>query len=130
MKNLLASLACIACAAPTLAQPADTQEYDGKWTATIVGGPAGNRVGRVAIANFAGTWTEVGKKNSSNGGCIGKKPFQITVQESTTDEFEFTVWSAMVSSACPDLSITLKPVDAKTLVGTTGQGDAIKLVRR
>jgi len=127
---LLSSLVCSLFTSTAFAVPIETQEYDGQWTATIQGAEADARVGRVVIANFAGTWTEVGRNGSKSRACISKKPFPITVQESTKDEFEFTVWSATLQASCPNLAVSLKPVDAKTLEGSTAQGDAIRLTRR
>lgn len=130
-RMILSSLLCCLFTSTAFAQPIQTDEYEGKWTAVIRKGQADERVGRLVVKNYAGTWLEVGTKGAKSNPCMSKKAFPITVQESTKEEFEFTVWSASVlPSSCPDLGMSLKPIDAKTLEGTTAQGDPIRLTRR
>ena len=45
------------------------------------------------------------------------------------EEFEFTAWGSSISPKCPDISFSVKPVDAKTLAGTTGTGDKVTMTR-
>lgn len=113
-----------------LAQEMDTDLYDGKWTAQVQVGAGQFRSARLQIANFAGTWLDLpGKNHKPAKACSGKK-FPITVQRSVSTAMEFTVWGSSVSPACPDLSLDLKPIDAKTLEGQIGADVKVKLTRR
>jgi hypothetical protein len=103
----------------------DTVEHDGTWNVRIEGGARIARQARVVISDFDGLWQELGPKRAGDP-CRSSKPFPITVQESTAEEIEFTVWSEMVTKACPDFALVLKVVDERTLVGTLKAADERK----
>ena len=103
----------------------DTVEYDGTWNVRIDGDGRTARQARVVIGDFEGRWQELGPKRAGDP-CRGSKPFPITVQESTAEQFEFTVWSETVTKACPDFAVVLKVVDERTLVGTLKAADERK----
>ena len=44
-------------------------------------------------------------------------------------DVEFTVWATTVRPACADLTVTLRVVDDRTLVGTLADGREIRLTR-
>lgn len=119
----------ILCAALVAAAPIDdTLENDGTWRAKIDGDARTARQGRVVISNFGGHWQEIGPRRAGDP-CRGAKPFPITVQRSNYREVEFTVWAAMVATGCPNLGLTLRVVDERTLAGTTDDGREIRLTR-
>ena len=105
----------------------DSNVNDGKWNARIDGDAKTAREGRVVIENFAGEWREIGPRRAGDP-CRGTKPFPITVQRSNDNQVEFTAWAEQVSK-CPDFALTLKKVDATTLVGTTSDGREVRLTR-
>jgi hypothetical protein len=51
------------------------------------------------------------------------------VHHSNTAEFEFTAWGSTIAATCPDIAVSLKPLDARTLEGTTGAGVRITMTR-
>lgn len=123
----LVFLGSVFCA--TLAAAADdTLENDGTWSARIEGDVRTARQGRVVISNFEGHWQELGPQRAGDP-CRGAKPFPITVQKSNNRDVEFTVWAAMVRSACSDFTLTLRVVDDRTLAGTTADGREVRLTR-
>jgi hypothetical protein len=125
-KSWLVLFGGIFCA--NLAAAADsTLDNDGTWSARIDGDARTARQGRVVISNFEGRWQELGPRRTGDP-CRGTKPFPITVQKSTKQELEFSVWAAQ-SSKCPDFAFTLKVVDERTLVGTTEDGREVRLTR-
>jgi hypothetical protein len=109
----------------TAASAQDQVEHDGTWNVRIDGGARNARVARVVISDFGGRWQELGAKRASDP-CRSSKPFPITVQESTAEGIEFTVWSEMVTKACPDFALALKMVDERTFVGTVNAVDERK----
>src|SRR5690242_18060236 len=126
MKWWLAFAAGIACATAGAASQ-DIVTHDGTWDVRIEGDARTARKARVVISDFEGRWQELGPKRAGDP-CRGSKPFPITVQESTAEQFEFTVWSETVTKACPDFALLLKVVDERTLVGTLKAADERKPV--
>lgn len=103
----------------------DTVEHDGTWNVRIDGDGRTARQARVVIRDFEGQWQELGPKRAGDP-CRGSKPFPITVQVTTAEQFEFTVWSETVIKACPDFALLLKVVDERSLVGTLKAADERK----
>lgn len=128
---LLLALTCSLGAPLALAQQdPDTNEFNGRWNVSVRAGGARPFAATLLLENFAGTWQDAaagGLIHSKH--CKGRK-FPITVQNSVQSALEFTVWGSAVSTTCPDISVTLKPVGDKVLEGSTGGGDAIRLTRR
>lgn len=120
----LALAGALVCATAA-AESQDTVEHDGTWNVRIDGDARTARQARVVIDDFEGRWQELGPKRAGDP-CRGSKPFPITVQETTAEGIEFTVWSEMVNKACPDFALVLKVVDERTLVGTLKAADERK----
>ena len=118
---LLCSLAFVAQAK----ELEDVPLYDGAWS---LRGP-GSQAARLVISQWDGSWRETGANRwVTNAACRGK-PFPVTVHHSNTAVLEFTAWGSAVGPACPDISFTMKPVDARTLRGTTGGGEQVTMSR-
>lgn len=109
----------IAClfAGGAKAEEVDASYYDGTWTARLPCQHGGTCSARVVIREFQGTWQDLSGTNVAKRAC-GGKPLPLTVQRSTRSELAFTAFGDNVSMACPTLSISLKPVNAKTLEGS------------
>ena len=95
-----------------------TAIYDGTWTATFDRSVGPTGTARFVLADFAGTWQDVGPAGRLKGSVCGGKPMAVTVQMSQKDEFAFTVFGISISAECPNLTVYVKPVDANTLEGT------------
>ena len=54
----------------------------------------------------------------------------IIVQRSSAEGLVFLINGSKVLSGCPDIVVTLKPIDAKSLAGLLGTGVAFKAVRQ
>jgi hypothetical protein len=95
-----------------------TETYDGTWTATFDPkvGPTGTA--KFILADFAGTWQDVGAASVLKGHICAGKPMPVTVQVSQKEEFGFTVFGSSVAPTCPTLTVYVKPVDANSLEGT------------
>lgn len=130
-KLLFVTLTCSLFATAALAQQeGDTTEFDGKWNVSTRAGGGRPLAATLTLVNFGGTWQDAASGGLLHGKqCKGRK-FPITVQNSVRSELAFTVWGSAVSPACPDIGMTLKPLDEKTLEGTTASGGAIRLTRR
>jgi hypothetical protein len=113
-----------------------TEIYDGTWTATFDRGGVGpTGTATFVLADFAGTWQDVGPAALLKDSVCGSKPRPVTVQLSQKVGFAFTVFGVDVSPKCPDLTVYVKHVDEKTLEGTVeSKGFAgeqkIRLVRK
>lgn len=121
----------VLCAGSAWAQQdPDTDAYDGRWNVSMQPGGGRPFVATLTLANFGGTWQDGGTGGvAKDKACKGKK-FPITVQASVSTRLEFTVWGTAVSPGCPNVGMTLKPVDAKTLEGSTASGEPVRLTRR
>jgi hypothetical protein len=126
MRHLLIPL--VLC---TLALSAHAKEeenlllYEGEWT---LRGPDG-QAARLLISQWDGRWQETGAKRAvADAACRGK-PFPVTVHHSNRSEFEFTAWGSAIAPACPDISFSMKPVDERTLEGSTGSGEKVRMTR-
>lgn len=130
-KALLSLLLCGLSTTGVLAQQEpDTDVFNGKWNVSIEAG-AGRPPHRakLELVNFAGTWYGVVPAIGAKVKACPAKKFPITVQVSQAAALEFMAWGSQISPACPDLSVTLRPVNDKLLEGTVGTGEAIKLSR-
>jgi len=113
-----------------------TEIYDGTWTATFDRGGVGpTGTATFVLADFAGTWQDVGPAALLKDSVCGVKPRPVTVQLSQKVGFAFTVFGVDVSPKCADLTVHVKHVDANTLEGTveskTLAGEQkIRLVRK
>ena len=108
------------CAAARAGDHDDVPLYVGTWTMRLAGGDAA----RLVVQDWEGTWQGRGAKPA----CGGRK-VPITVHHSNPTEFEFTAWGSTVSPPCPDVSFSVKPVDRRTLEGTTGTGVKVTMTR-
>lgn len=124
MRTLLISLllGCAPLAAAIAAGDADEMPlYEGLWRARLDDQGAA----RITLRGWQGTWRWTGPGNAA---CRGKA-LPITIQHSTASGLEFTAWGTTVSPACPDIGISLEPVDARTLEGTTSSGRKVRMTR-
>jgi hypothetical protein len=123
--------ALIALVLCSLAFAAHTKEeenvllYEGHWTLRGADGQAA----RLLISQWDGRWQETGSKRTVTDAACRGKPFPVTVHHSNATEFEFTAWGSAVAPACPDIRYSMKPVDAKTLEGTTEAGAKVRMSR-
>jgi hypothetical protein len=126
MRNILISL--LVCTTPlaafALAEHEDVPIYEGAWTMRLAGRPA-----KLVVKDWEGTWQETGPRGAGANPACRAKPYPISVHHSNPREFEFTAWGSSVSPACPDISFTVKPVNDKTMSGTTTTGDAVTMTR-
>lgn len=111
------------------AQGTDVPLYDGRWTVSIQDSEAGYRGARLELADFAGSWQDATPAKAVKARACAGKRFKVTVQRSRSTELEFMVWGSSVSTACPDLSVLLKPVDEQTLEGTIGEHGRVRMTR-
>jgi hypothetical protein len=95
-----------------------TEIYDGTWTATFDGSVGATGTARLVLRDFAGTWQDIGPANRLKDSVCGGKPMPVTVQLSQKEGFAFTAFGISVSPQCPNLEVSVKRVDAKTLEGT------------
>jgi hypothetical protein len=113
MRKILLSLALCGPAWTAHAQHFHTDDvpiYEGVWNVRF----ADQRAARLEVRDWNGTWRETGSTRALPAVCRGKK-FPITVQHSTPEEFEFTVWGTAIDASCPETSYVFKPLDGKTL---------------
>ena len=110
-----------------------TETYDGSWTATFDRSVGATGSAKLVLADFAGTWTDVGPASRLKGSACAGKPMPVTVQFSQKEGFAFTVFGTSVSPQCPDLTVDVSHVDENTLEGTVrsaGTGEQkIRMVR-
>jgi len=78
------------------AQAVSSMTHDGKWLATIQTADGGRQSARFVLQDFGGEWIgAAGRKAATGTACAGKK-LPITVQESTAEALEFTVWATQL----------------------------------
>jgi len=110
-----------------------TEVYDGTWTATFDRSVSPTGSAKLVLADFAGTWMDVGPASHLKGSACAGKPMPVTVQFSQKEGFAFTVFGTSVSPQCPDLTVDVSHVDENTLEGTVksaGSGEQkIRMVR-
>ena len=110
-----------------------TETYDGTWTATFDRSVGATGSARLVLADFAGTWQDVGPAVRLKGSACAGKPMPVTVQFSQKEGFAFTAFGSAVSPQCPDLTIDVSHVDENTLEGivkSKGSGEQkIRMVR-
>ena len=95
-----------------------TKIYDGTWTATFDASVGATGTARLVLADFAGTWQDIGPANRLKDSVCGGKPMPVTVQLSQKEGFAFTAFGISVSPQCPNLEVHVKPIDATTMEGT------------
>jgi len=130
MRNaLLSLLALLLCSLPCAVQSEgphdDVPIYEGTWNVRLGDGHAA----RLVVQDWQGTWQETGARQPAASSPCRGKPLPVTVHHSNTAEFEFTAWGSTVSATCADIAVSLKPLDARTLEGTTGAGVRITMTR-
>jgi len=110
-----------------------TETYDGSWTATFDRSVGATGSAKLVLADFAGTWKDVGPTSRLKGSPCAGKPMPVTVQLSQKEGFAFTVFGTSVSPQCPDLTVDVSHVDENTLEGivkSSGSGEQkIRMVR-
>ena len=106
------------------AEQDDQPRYDGVWSVRLAGG----RSARLELREWGGTWRETGARGGLPAACRGKK-MPVTVQHSTEDGVEFTVFGSSANKACPDTGYLFKPVDAKTLEADLAGGGRATMKR-
>src|SRR5262252_8161993 len=118
--------ALLVCSLPLVASALEEHDdmpiYEGTWTMRLDG-----RAARLVVQDWAGTWQETGPLRRGADAACRAKPYPISVHHSNPQEFEFTAWGSSISPACPNISFSVKPVDEKTLAGTTGTGDKVTM---
>jgi hypothetical protein len=124
-KATLAIGACLLLAC-SLSHGADP--YDGDWSVTYVGQTGAALDAGLSLSGASGSWiTHLGYRPSYNYPCFGHE-FPVTARQSPT-ELILTVSGSKVIAGCFDFTVTLKPVDEKTLEGHFSNGHPIKLKR-
>lgn len=104
--------------------------HDGKWLATIQTSESGRQTARFVIQQFSGDWTgAAGRTSATRSACAGHK-LAITVQASTAEALDFTVWGSQVSPKCADLTIVTRSVGNDVFEGTVESVGTIRLTRR
>ncbi len=128
MRKSLIPLLIGGLAAGVVDAPADEGDdmpiYNGTWSVQL----DAQRSATVTLQDWDGTWKERATARSENPACRGKS-FPITIQHSTSSVLEFTAWRATVAPACPNVGLSVKPVDPRTLEGTTDAGIKVRLTR-
>jgi hypothetical protein len=126
MRKILLPLALcsLACAAQAADSHDDAPLYEGVWNVRFTG----QRAARFELRDWSGFWRETGSTTALPSACRGKK-FPVTVQVSTPEEFEFTVWGSSVNAACPDTSFAFKPIDPKRLEASVDAGGKATMTR-
>jgi len=119
---LVLCLPALVAAADSHSEADDVPIYEGKWTVNL----PGHRTARFDLADWLGTWSETG--TAVPAACRGRK-MPVTVQHSTTEQLEFTVFGSSVSPACPDTSYVFKPLDGKTLEASLDAGGKATMKR-
>ncbi|MES2957043.1 MAG: hypothetical protein V4792_02595 [Pseudomonadota bacterium] len=109
---------------------ADTNEFNGRWNVSIQSGTSRPHAAKLVLTDFDGTWQDLGARAAARAKvCRGKK-FPVTVQVSQATQLEFMAWGSSVSPACPDISLTVRPVSPKVLEGRTATGEPVRLTRQ
>jgi len=128
-RHLLALAASVfATAAAGQAEP--DVPHDGNWLATIQTADGSRQSARFVIRQFSGDWIGAGGRNpATHSACAGKK-LPITVQASTAEALEFTVWASQVSPKCPNLTIEVKSVGKDVFDGKVESVGTIRVTRR
>jgi hypothetical protein len=114
-KTLPLLLACLLPAAAfalghSHAEQDDQPLYEGVWNVRFADG----RAARLELRDWGGTWRETGSRGHLPAACRGKK-MPVTVQHSTQEGIEFSVFGSSVQKACPDATFEFRPVDARTM---------------
>jgi hypothetical protein len=125
-KTLLTLLACAACLS-AFAHEEDGDDvplYEGAWTVRF----DGHRTARFVLRDWIGTWQETGKGDPAVAACHRKK-LPVTVQHSTAEGFEFTVWGSKAGAGCPDTSFAFKPVKDGVLQGSSAADARVEMKR-
>jgi hypothetical protein len=128
-RPLLAAAVSVFCTAAA-AQAVSSMTHDGKWLATIQTADGSRQSARFVLQDFGGEWIgAAGRKAATGTACAGKR-LPITVQESTADALEFTVWATQLSPKCANLTIETKPAGKDAFEGTVESVGTIRMTRR
>ena len=119
MKNSFFLLGAVATLL-ALSSEAQTNPYNGTWSANYKSDRGVSRDGIVVVDNQGGSWDM--NVQSRNDPCVGQKA-PITVETATPEEFVFHVNRSKVISGCSDSRVSMKPVDASVLTGSFGGRD-------
>jgi hypothetical protein len=112
------------------AQAVSSMTHDGKWLATIQTADGGRQSARFVLQDFGGEWIgAAGRKAATGTACAGKR-LPITVQESTAEALDFTVWATQLSPKCANLTIETKPGGKDAFEGTVESVGTIRMTRR
>ncbi len=128
-RHLLAVAASVfATAAAAQAEP--DVPRDGNWSATIHTADGNRQTARLVLRQFSGDWIGAGGRTPATGSACAGKKLPITVQTSTAEVLEFTVWASQVSAKCANLTITAKTVGENGFEGAVESVGKIRLTRR
>jgi len=128
-RHLFAIVASVFATAAA-AQAVSSMTHDGKWLATIQTADGGGQSARFVLQDFGGEWIgAAGRKAATGAACAGKR-LPITVQESTAEALEFTVWATQLSPKCANLTIETKPAGKDAFEGTIDSIGTIRITRR
>ena len=128
-RHLFAIVASVFATAAA-AQAVSSMTHDGKWLATIQTADGGRQSARFVLQDFGGEWIgAAGRKAATGAACAGKR-LPITVQESTAEALEFTVWATQLSPKCANLTIETKPAGKDAFEGTIDSIGTIRITRR
>jgi hypothetical protein len=130
---LLAGLAIAVAARSQDAHPHDDEPqvpaHDGTWNVVMEDGKGGRWTGRFVLGDFNGTWTVAPTKGRRDPKCDGK-PAPITVQATTEEHLDMSVWGTSLAPSCADLTpmMLTKQPDGR-LKGTLADGRTVVLTR-
>ena len=132
MKNarLLLAAAISVLGTAAAAQAVTSMTHDGKWQATIQTADGGRQSARFVLQDFGGEWIGAAGRTAATGAACAGKKLPITVQETTADALEFTVWATQLSPKCANLTIETKPAGKDAFEGMVKSIGTIRITRR
>jgi hypothetical protein len=106
------------------AEQDDQPLYEGVWNVKLANGGSA----RFELHDWVGTWRETGARSGLPASCRGRK-LPVTVQHSTEEGVEFTVFGSSVNRACPDTGFAFRKVDDRTLEAALADGATATMKR-
>ena len=130
MKTRLLAVATSVFATAAAGQAEPDVVHDGNWSATIQTADGSRQSARFVIREFSGEWHAGGGKNPATGSACAGKKLPITVQASSVEALDFTVWATQLSPKCANLTIETKSVGKDVFEGTVESVGTIRFTRR
>ena len=107
---------------PTVAQERDAASYDGTWSVRLQAIDGVAREATLVLQDYEGTWQPRAHAPRGPKDACGTRKIPLTVQSSTRTLLAFTVWGETIAPACPNLTVTVKPLSPQVLEGTVELG--------